>query len=211
MSFKENKYEVIRGAISCDLANFLYNYIMTKRDVAKRIAVEGELSQDIGDIIGRINVLNETWSWDDPQAPDSYCFYSDIAMETLMIKVKYLCEKVVGEQLHPTYSYGRIYKENDVLAPHKDRGECEISATMFLGGQNWDIYIEPDERIDLNVGDMMVYAGSKLEHWRNKFEGTDCAQVFLHYHRVSNEYARPFDGRGQIGLPAGYRGTIYGL
>ena len=194
MSFKENKYEVIRGAVSYDLANFLYNYIMTKRVVAKRIDDDGQLNQDI---IGHI--------WDDPQAPDTYCFYSDIAMETLMIKVKYLCEKVVGEQLHPTYSYGRIYKENDILASHKDRPECEISATMFLGGQNWDIYIEPDERIDLNVGDMLVYSGCELEHWRNRFEGTDCAQVFLHYHRVSNENANPFDGRGQIGLPAGYK------
>ena len=26
---------------------------------------------------------------------------------------------------------------------------------------------------------MLVYSGCELEHWRNKFKGKDCAQVFL--------------------------------
>ena len=34
MSFKKKKYEVIKQAISPELAQFCYNYILLKRDVA---------------------------------------------------------------------------------------------------------------------------------------------------------------------------------
>ena len=36
-------------------------------------------------------------------------------------------------------------------------------------------------KIDLKPGDMIIYKGSDLEHWREKFTGDTCAQVFLHY------------------------------
>ena len=32
MSFKTKKYEVIRGALSKELANFIFNYMMLQRD-----------------------------------------------------------------------------------------------------------------------------------------------------------------------------------
>ena len=32
--------------------------------------------------------------------------------------------------------------------------------------------------VDLEVGDMLVYSGCELEHWREPFEGDHCAQVF---------------------------------
>jgi hypothetical protein len=36
-------------------------------------------------------------------------------------------------------------------------------------------------KVDLKQGDMLVYSGCELEHWRNKFKGKECVQVFLHY------------------------------
>jgi hypothetical protein len=30
---------------------------------------------------------------------------------------------------------------------------------------------------------MLVYKGMELEHWREPFDGKDCAQVFLHYNK----------------------------
>ena len=35
MSFKKNKYSVLKNAISKELANFVYNYFKNKRNVAK--------------------------------------------------------------------------------------------------------------------------------------------------------------------------------
>ena len=52
-------------------------------------------------------------------------------------------EKETKLKLISTYSYARIYKKGDVLKRHKDRFSCEISTTMFLGGDPWSIYLDP--------------------------------------------------------------------
>jgi len=44
---------------------------------------------------------------------------------------------------------------------------------------------------------MLIYRGNILKHWRNKFIGEKCAQVFLHY--ISSELK--FDGRESLGMP----------
>ena len=98
--------------------------------------------------------------------------YSDIAMETLMLKCQPIMEKTTGLKLYPAYTYARIYKKGDELKRHKDRFSCEISTTMNLGGDDWTIYLEPSEKkvkgikVDLKPGDMLVYSGCELEHWR---------------------------------------------
>ena len=48
---------------------------------------------------------------------------------------------------------------------------------------------------------MLVYAGCVLEHWREKFQGQDCAQVFLHYNNSKSPIAHKFDSRPHLGLP----------
>jgi hypothetical protein len=49
---------------------------------------------------------------------------------------------------------------------------------------------------------MLIYKGMELEHWREAFDGEDCAQVFLHYNKVSKETEKnKFDKRPHLGLP----------
>ena len=50
---------------------------------------------------------------------------------------------------------------------------------------------------------MLIYNGNLLEHWRDSFDGEDCAQVFLHYNNVSTKGSKEnmFDGRLHLGLP----------
>ena len=43
-------------------------------------------------------------------------------------------------------------------------------------------------RLDLEVGDMLVYSGCELEHWREPFEGDSCGQVFLHYNNLYGQF-----------------------
>ena len=52
----------------------------------------------------------------------------------------------------------------------------------------------------LNPGDMLVYKGDKLEHWREPFTGKICGQVFLHY---VDKSLKKFinDTRPHLGLP----------
>ena len=44
-------------------------------------------------------------------------------------------------------------------------------------------------RVNLKVGDMLIYSGCDLEHWREPFQGKVCSQVFLHYNHANGPYA----------------------
>ena len=197
MSFKQDKYQIIKNAISKELADFCYQYFLNKRRVARHLFDEKYISQ-----------FTEYFGvWNDPQIPETYSHYADIVMETLLQKVKPIMEKEAGVKLIETYSYARIYKKGDELKRHKDRPSCEISTTMNLGGNPWPIYLEPDIKLTLESGDMLMYRGCELEHWREPFEGEDCGQVFLHYNAASGKYAKQhkFDGRPMIGLPSYFK------
>jgi hypothetical protein len=195
-----NKYQVIKKAVSYDLANFCFNYFLLKRDAAK-FMYDNNIIHDNG-IFG---------TWTDTQIPNTYTHYADPVMETLLVKMLPVMKEQTGLDLIPTYSYARAYKKGDELKRHKDRPSCEISTTINLGGDPWSIFIEPSGEIGregtkvlLEVGDMLVYSGCELEHWREPFEGNICGQVFLHYNHVNGPFAEKnkFDGRPMLGLPS---------
>ena len=212
MTFKTKKYQVIKNAVSYELANFIYNYFLLKKDAVRYMYENNIHSQSA--ILG---------SWTDQQIPNTFSCYADFVMETLMMKVLPKMQKETGLKLVPTYSYVRAYKKGDELKRHKDRPSCEISTTIHLGGNPWPIFIDDtgadsviDERknihkpnspkgtrVDLEVGDMLVYSGCELEHWREPFEGDSCGQVFLHYNNVDgpNAASNLFDGRPKLGIP----------
>ena len=206
MSFKDKKYTVIKSAISKELAYFVYRYFLNKRKVVKILFDSNYIAPFI-----------EYWGrWNDEQVPNTYSHYADLAMETLLQEVKPVMEEHTGLKLSETYSYARIYKQGDILHRHKDRYSCEISTTLNLGGDSWPIYLDPTGKegqegikVDLEPGDMLIYSGCDLEHWREPFEGKDCAQVFLHYNIKNSESAKQnkFDGRPMIGLPGWFKGV----
>jgi hypothetical protein len=95
-------------------------------------------------------------------------------------------EELTGyNKLYPTYSYWRMYYNGSTLYRHTDRPACEISMTLFLGGDSWDIYLQNRKKEEIcikqNPGDAILYMGCELEHWRNEFKGQQHAQIFLHY------------------------------
>tara|TARA_R100001530_G_scaffold124059_2_gene92163 strand:- start:449 stop:1117 length:669 start_codon:yes stop_codon:yes gene_type:complete len=215
MSFKKNKYEIVRNAISKEEANLIYNYFLNKKR-SYDFLMEKRYFSPFEYIYGTYN---------DPQVPNTYSHYSDLLMDTLLQHVQPMMEKKLNFKLSPTYSYARKYKKNDILKRHKDRFSCEISTTMNLGGDAWPIYLEPNPKlgelindlyvsqntkgikINLNPGDMLIYSGCELEHWREPFTGQDCAQVFLHYNKKGSKKAQEneFDTRPFLGLPAYYK------
>ena len=151
--------------------------------------------------------------WNDKQIPNTYSHYADIAMETLLLGLLPKMEENTGLKLIPTYSYARIYKKGDILHRHKDRKSCEISATVHLGGDKWPIFLEPSGKtnqkgvkVNLNSGDMLIYKGCELEHWREPFQNELCVQVFLHYNRRNDKNNNKFDDREHIGLPEWFKG-----
>jgi hypothetical protein len=197
MSFLEKSFKVEEKIISSELAEFITNYFLLKKEVHTTLISTGYIS-------------SHTLLWgtyDDMQVPDSYSHYADIAMETLLKKIQPNLQDLVGLELVPTYSYARIYKKGDVLKRHKDRESCEISCTMNLGGDKWPIFImgkdQKEYEVVLNPGDILIYRGHDLEHWREEFTGDCCVQVFLHYNDVNSQFgeANLNDGRLHLGLP----------
>ena len=206
MSFKKNKYTVIKKVISKDLATFIANYLCIKKQVYDT-CLQARYISPYETLLGYYESENE-------QIPNTYSCYSDIAMETLLLKCQPVMEKTTGLKLYPAYTYARIYKKGDELKRHKDRFSCEISTTMNLGGDDWPIYLEPSGKenmkgvkVNLKPGDMLIYFGSELEHWREKFEGEECVQVFLHYNNRRTKGAKDnmFDKRPHLGLPAWFK------
>ena len=209
---KFNKYQVIKGALSYELANFVFNYFLLKRDAVDWM-YKNNVTYDTG-MLG---------TWTDKQIPNTYSHYADPVMETLLVKVLPIMAQETGLELIPTYSYARLYKKGDILKRHKDRPSCEISTTIHLGGNPWPIFIDgtgannvineeqnlikpnapPGTKVILDVGDMLVYSGCELEQWREPFAGEVCGQVFLHYNHINGPFAEKnrFDRRPMLGIP----------
>jgi len=211
--FKKKKYQIIRGALSKELANFIFNYMMLQRDAVDFMTKNNKVNP--------YNPLIGTRL--DKQIPGSYAKYGDWVMETLLQYMRPIMKAKTGMDLVPTYSYTRLYEKGNILKRHKDRPSCEISTTLHLGGDPWPIFLDPtgadfviDEyknihkpgapkgvRVDLKVGDMLIYSGCELEHWREPFQGNVCSQVFLHYNHANGPFAKTnmFDKRPMLGVP----------
>ena len=214
MSFKTKKYQVIRGALSKELANFIFNYMMLQRDAVDFMVKDN-----------RVNPYNPFIGHrGDTQISGAYTKYADWVMETLLMFMIPIMKAKTGMDLIPTYSYTRLYEKGNILYRHKDRPSCEISTTLHLGGDEWPIFLDPTGadnilsgretttvvkpgapkgvRVDLKVGDMLIYSGCDLEHWREPFQGNVCSQVFLHYNHANGPYAKSnlFDKRPLLGV-----------
>ena len=214
MSFKTKKYQVIRGALPKGMANFIFNYMMLQRD-----AVDFMVKNN------KVNLANPfIGTRTDQQVPGAYSKYADWVMETLLMYMIPIMKQRTGMELIPTYTYTRLYEKGNILHRHKDRPSCEISTTLHLGGDEWPIFLDPTGannilsgretttvvkpgapkgvKVDLKVGDMLIYSGCDLEHWREPFQGTVCSQVFLHYNHANGPYAKTnlLDGRSLLGV-----------
>jgi len=213
--FKKKKYQVIREALSKELSNFIFNYMMLQRDAVDFMMKNNKVNPVNPFIGNRVDI----------QAPGVYSKYADWVMETLLMYMIPIMKAKTGMDLIPTYSYTRLYEKGNILHRHKDRSSCEVSTTLHLGGDPWPIFLDPSGadnilsgretttivkpgapkgiRIDLKVGDMLIYSGCELEHWREPFEGNICSQVFLHYNHANGPFAKTnlFDKRPLLGIP----------
>lgn len=145
----------------------------------------------------------------DPQCPKSQAIHGAQIFDNVLAYCLPYFEKACGIELLPTYSYARLYEPGEELLNHVDREACEISATITLGfdGNVWAIYMGDDEnksnpaKIEMNVGDAVLYKGMEKYHWRETYsEGKWQAQVFLHYVDKNGKYADwKFDKRKNLG------------
>lgn len=113
--------------------------------------------------------------------------YGDFLSETLLVHLLPVLEEATGKKVVPTYSYMRIYENGASLGKHKDRHSCEYSATLAIYSESethWPIYVESksqDIPVHLAPGDLMIYKGCEVPHWRNELEEDRQIQIFLHF------------------------------
>lgn len=183
--FNDDGYLVIRNFISKDLCKFAQLYYKIRQDT---------LQYDI-----------------DNQCPESKSFYADPFCETLLLSSCRALSKETEIELLPTYSYTRVYGKGDELHIHRDRPECQYSATLNLGRplneDNSAIYMSKNSdgsdasTVLLEEGDLCIYKGNIIYHWREPFKQSWYLQTFLHYVDSNGEYKdRLFDGRRTLGI-----------
>ena len=187
-------YEIVKKVVPKELCKHISDYFLQKRKVTDML-YNSKYQSPFDEINGVFN---------DKQAPGCFSIYSDINNEVLLTRLRPTMERVIGKKLIEAYSYCRVYERGAVLDKHKDRPECEYSTTLNLGGDPWPIFID-NTKVLLKQGDMLVYEGCKYEHWRERFDGVYCTQVFLHYVEEDNSNLK-YDGRPMLGLPAFFKG-----
>lgn len=209
--FAENSYVIINNFINADMARLLYEYTKTQ---AQRADFKYQNDFDL---------YNEHWdgNWVDPQAPGTYSRYGDPMFDTILDQATNAMINYTGINVIPTYSYYRLYVQNDVLERHKDRPSCEISTTLCLGynvdnvdkneypNYNWPMWVQSKNGeeipVGLEPGDMIIYRGHDIDHWREPFIGLNHAQVFLHYNDENGPFNNKWDGRPKLGIPRGFQ------
>jgi hypothetical protein len=202
--FKQHGYVVVNKFLDDNLSALLYRYCINKvKQVDFKTTYDNENYHEAYD--GRFG---------DAQISGSYNCYGDVFMDSLLEASLDNMVNFTGVDLVPTYSYWRFYQTGDILERHKDRESCEISTTLCLGFNtsnnndqtyNWPMFIKTkDEEIPVYMqpGDMIIYRGCDIEHWREPFKGLNHAQVFMHYNDKNGPYNIQFDGRPTLGLPS---------
>ena len=179
--FKENNYVLLSDVITKEEAARLTQYMF---DLSK----EGKTEKD-------------------PQCPLSDSIYGAPEFDALLQRLAEPLSTHLGVKLLPCYTYARIYRPGEVLKMHKDRPSCEISGTMTLGfdGKSiWPIFFDEEKRkkVEIGVGELAMYRGCEVAHWRPEFKGTWQVQLFMHYVNAEGPYAHHYaDGRKEFGKP----------
>ena len=208
--FKKHGYVKIENFIGQDVATLLYSYVLY--EVKRLEFLESNY------LIDKNKIDSDLWGrFGDQQSPD-FCKYGDFLMDTLLDCSLKKVEEYTGKKLVSNYTYHRLYTTDSELTIHKDRPSCEISTTLCLGynnqnlkdqNWNWPMYVSKDETngkpVHMNPGDMIIYRGCELYHWREPFPGLNHAQVFLHYNEKDGEFNNINDGRPMLGLPKDLR------
>jgi len=193
MTFGETKYEILQSALTPQLL--------------RQLQIQTQMLEDV--VCHNANTIPKMYCFGDPQVANSFAYYGSLASESVLVLIQPLIELAVGKRLHPTYSYMRIYYKDADLKRHTDRPSCEYSATLCIKcdpTNPWPIkLIDANNRevsAALGEGDLLIYKGDELVHWREPCQYDKHIQFFLHYVDADGPHAdHKYDTRPMLGLP----------
>ncbi|GAB5528383.1 MAG: hypothetical protein Roseis3KO_01600 [Roseivirga sp.] len=141
--------------------------------------------------------------------PTSLGKYGDLLSESLLIRYQKLFEEITGHTLYPTFSFMRLYYHNSLLAKHRDRVGSEFAVSIAIDYDTEDIWPlhlkdlnKKEHALKLDRGDMVLYRGCDLVHWREAYPGRNSLHLFLFY--VDSEGPMKhlkYDTRKKLGDP----------
>ena len=211
--FDKNKYVLLTNFLSKETSHLLYEH--TKLSATKFSVINENLNlyPDYKKLIE-----NEVFgTFTDGHVNEAFSYYGDTIMDTILKVNLNRITNTIGIDLLPTYTYYRIYFNGNELEKHIDRESCEISGILCLGydvsnvdskvypNYSWPMYIKTIDGkelpVKMNPGDLLIYRGCDIEHWREPFPGINHSQLFLHTANVNNNLLLN-DSRPSLGLPA---------
>jgi len=171
------------------------------------IYIKDVLNKDICILLSHCLLRNsfyEDKKTGDFQVPNAAAIMDhEILFETIHEKIWAALEAMLKIELLPTYSYARLYKNENTLEKHTDRPSCEISLTVQLARSHhysWPIYMG-DKRFDLAEGDGVIYKGCDIEHWREKCNGPKdylSGQAFFHFVKANGDFVDHANDKRQL-------------
>jgi hypothetical protein len=223
--FNKNNYIKIENFIDKNLADLFYHHVKMNALRLNFLEQNEHLLQFKNIKNNYLNEKNTFGTFLDEQALNCFSKYGDpIFDDFLDFSVNKFC-KFVNKKLIPTYTYHRLYVTGSELKPHKDRESCEISATLCLGYDvsnmdlkqdpywNWPMYVKNKDNEEVPVymkpGDMIIYKGCEIEHWRNPFPGKNHAQLFLHFNTSDSVNKNLNDKRPLLGLDEYFTDDVF--
>lgn len=180
------------------------------------VYIKDAIDADLLSLISNYSLIDEQQNYSPEEGPhcqirNSHSSYGDPLMESMLMHMLPVMEQNTGLSLYPTYSYYRVYRPGAELHSHTDRPSCEVSTTITFkfdykeqtGSYSWPIFMDGN-LCEMNPGDLVIYRGCDLEHWREKFiapEGSYHIQAFLHYVDANGPFSSyKWDGRPSIGF-----------
>ncbi|MFY0656156.1 MAG: hypothetical protein JXR12_05190 [Neptunomonas phycophila] len=125
----------------------------------------------------------------DPQEPLRFSIYGEAMAQTILRELTPVYREAIGKDLHPTHSYMSLYVPGSELRPHRDRPECEYTATLTIYNEPsdfvWPVHVETPEgdkfKVELNPGDTAIYRGYDCPHWRDEQNVGYNISIFFHF------------------------------
>jgi len=142
--------------------------------------------------------------------PTSLGKYGDLLSESLLVGYQKIFEEIIGCSLYPSFSFMRLYYRNSLLDKHKDREGSEFAVSIAIDYDTediWPLYLKDlngkEHDLKLDRGDLVLYRGCELIHWREAYQGKSSLQLFLFYVDTEGPMKQfKFDTRKQLGDPS---------
>jgi hypothetical protein len=193
MTYKNNKFQIFKSALSLDVCRVLSREFKMTRDIMNLSAS-----------------TNKEYPYSDEMVDKSFSWYSPLCFEALSdTLIKDLVSSTIGESVVPTYSYGRIYYEGAELKKHVDRCSSEVAVSVCLDidkeSEPWPLCIENingiTEIVNQEPGDVIIYDGNLLTHWRTTYKGNEHINAFMFYVKEAGPRSfLKYDTRPCLGL-----------